>query len=375
MNITSAIQASFPFESYSVQVQQFLQQSTRSFIGRQYVFDALADFQRRWDRGYFTVVGAPGSGKTACLSHYAMRYSNSLFYTSHLQSHTDSVPLLVKLSNQLLWLLQQYKYEKPNIDVFDADVALSRAFSILLRRISTQLNAEQPLVIVVDGIDRASDRNQPPSSNLCYLPRYLPPHIYFLLSRRPCLTEESRLLVEVPNYSLNLDQYSIQTELDIQTFCQQQLNTESNRKLCRWLSHRSLQKNQVCQILKSISENNFMYAREIVSAINQGIGSLENENLPVNLEIYYQQHWQKMNFKPLSAISQSVIEILANREQPLSAQTISTIIGVDEYDVNEVLSGWIEFLKVKVVNNLAYYSLYHSSFRNYLRQKCTSRFE
>jgi hypothetical protein len=63
------------------------------------------------------------------------------------------------------------------------------------------------------------------------------------------------------------------------------------------------------------------------------------------------------------------------QEQPISAQAVSEampagliaqIIDEDEYEVEEVLENWIEFLQQQPIDGETRYSLYHSSFRYWL---------
>jgi len=68
--------------------------------------------------------------------------------------------------------------------------------SLLLQKISDSLEPNQRLIIAIDALDAIAPNSQAPSSNLFYLPRYLPHQVYFLLTRRPFVRERSRLLIE-----------------------------------------------------------------------------------------------------------------------------------------------------------------------------------
>jgi hypothetical protein len=372
MNTNCSIQGALPSKPYSTEAQQFLQQHTRSFVGRQFVFNAFADFQKCSDRGYFTLVGAPGSGKTAFLSCYALRCANSLFYTSHLQPEASGEHLVTDLLKQLLWWLRHAGHEDLEITLSSTIATQSRMFSILLQRISKQ-SSEQPLVIAIDSIDQIAIETQTLDSNIGYLPRYLPPHIYFLLSRRPFAEDKARLLVEAPNHTLRLDDYPMQNSMDIKTFCQQQLKCSLSHQPYQRQAHIPNEQAQFCQALTAASENNFMYAREILSVSTDRHHPFQGKDLPSNLKCYYEQHSQRMKLTSVSAFTKAVLRVLVNQNQSISAQTISTIVDADEYDVEQILGSWIEFLKVQIVDGLIYYSFYHSSFRHYLWQKCSSQ--
>jgi hypothetical protein len=53
----------------------------------------------------------------------------------------------------------------------------------------------------------------------------------------------------------------------------------------------------------------------------------------------------------------------------VSAEDIAQIIDEDEFDIEEVLENWLEFLQVEPIEGKTRYSLYHSSFCNWLSQQ------
>lgn len=136
------------------------------------------------------------------------------------------------------------------------------------------MQPKQRLIITIDGCDRIDINNQPRGSNIFYLPRYLPEKVYFILSRRPFLTDKSGLLIETPAQSLDLSNFPEQNRADIQKYIKCYLNSPN-------INH---------QLLTQISqdETNFLYVREILAAINEDI-------YPPNLQLYYQNHLEKMN--------------------------------------------------------------------------------
>ena len=134
------------------------------------------------------------------------------------------------------------------------------------------------------------------------------------------------------------------------------------------------------QQLTSRSENNFMYVSQILTAIKTGFYSekssltdvFNSTPLPIDLEAYYQQHLQKMfpakQAEEANLIPQAVLNTLVLNSGFISIEDIAQIIDADEYDVEEVLENWIEFLNLYEIDRETRYSLYHSSFRNWLTQ-------
>ncbi|HEY9800775.1 MAG TPA: hypothetical protein V6D25_10490 [Leptolyngbyaceae cyanobacterium] len=113
-----------------------------------------------------------------------------------------------------------------------------------------------------------------------------------------------------------------------------------------------------------------MYLTHTINAILED--SYPQEPLPPALETYYQQHWQKMQLPDLSGVAWGVLRILTADEQPTSASAIAQILDEDEYEVEEVLENWYEFLQRQQVDGETYYSLYHSSFRLWLAKQISN---
>ncbi|MBE9152185.1 hypothetical protein IQ257_27610 [Coleofasciculus sp. LEGE 07092] len=67
------------------------------------------------------------------------------------------------------------------------------------------------------------------------------------------------------------------------------------------------------------------------------------------------------------SIPLAVLHILIQHEQPLAAAEIAQLIDEDDYDVEKVLEYWIEFLQQQQLDGEIRYSLYHSSFRHFLK--------
>jgi hypothetical protein len=296
--------------------------------------------------------------------------------------------------------------------------------SLLLQKISDFLEPNQPLIIAIDALDAIAPNSQAASSNLFYLPRYLPHKVYFLLTRRPFVRERSRLLIEAPSQILDLGDYPEQNRDDVQAYIQQcltPLTSSSSLKLrslrlakggtrieqslakegageessarisppllrgaggvdnSRLFTH-NLSEQEFCDRLTAQTENNFMYLSQILGSITEGFYSqaLKLDRLPPNLEAYYQSHWQRMAAKELSLVELGVLRCLVTlqpsldpllKKEGISAQLIAEMIDEDEYDVEAVLENWIEFLQQEQIDGEIRYSLYHSSFRDWLRQQ------
>ena len=60
---------------------------------------------------------------------------------------------------------------------------------------------------------------------------------------------------------------------------------------------------------------------------------------------------------------------LTQTEEPISSEAIAELINEDEYDVELVLDDWVEFLQQQTIGGETRYRLYHSSFRDFIKEE------
>src|ERR671933_2942095 len=403
---------------------QIITEKSENFVGREFVFAAINEFLHKYAHGYFTLIGAPGSGKTAILAKYVTENPHVIYYSAQIEGKNRADQFLLDICTQLINYYPDVGAEYI-VPLPDNATEGSWFLSLLLQKISDSLEPNQRLIIAIDALDVIAPNSQSPSSNLFYLPRYLPHKVYFLLTRRPFVRERSRLLIEAPSQVLNLEDYPEQNRDDVQGYIRNYLTPpaplpykgrgEQNEQnsssiiplskeekgasdspllageglgersnLKSWLSTHNISEQEFCDsvsvagrspallrfadLLTTQSENNFMYLSEILPAIAQGFYSepFHFDTLPPALEAYYQSHWQRMKGKALSRVELAVLNILVLQEQLISAEAIAQMIDEDEYEVEEVLENWIEFLQQQRIDGETCYSLYHSSFRDWL---------
>ncbi|MDB9316327.1 ATP-binding protein [Nodularia spumigena] len=328
----------------------FPELSNQNFVGRGFVFTAINNFLHRYPKGYLTIVGVPGSGKSAILAQLVRQNPDIIYYNAQIPGKNRVEEFFKDVCPQLsLWLRRE-------IEVVNANEG-SWLFSNLLQQVSERLSPENQLIIIIDGLDRVDINSQAVGTNLFYLPRYLPNQVYFIFARRPYQKSHSGLLIEAPSQVLDLADFQEENREDVREFLPRKRTTETQ----------SYQRN-IIELIKK-NEDNFMYVQQILTAFTEGFYDEHDVNeVPPGLQVYYQELWDKMQGDGLSDVAVNVLGVLtAGEMQPLSMLDISKVINEDVFDVMEVLEGWLEFLQVISTGKEVKYQLYHYGFRKWLR--------
>ena len=361
-----------------------IHQKSANFLGRDFVFTAINNFLNRYNRGYFTIIGLPGSGKSAIIAQYINQNNppenrQVIYYNAELEGKNQAEEFLKYICSQIIATFDQISL--PNLP--DNATEGSWFLSLLLQQISENLQPNQKLIIAIDSLNCINSHLQPPGTNIFYLPRYIPQGVYFLLSRRPFLSDNSGLLIEAPVQSLHLADYPQENKQDIQNYIQSYINlspecrdvpwkvsTPNNvSTLKSWLNTHQINEAEFITNLTNRSENNFMYVSQILTAITNNFYPQPSQlatSFPPPLETYYQQHLEKMLGSQYEDFPLAVLKVLAQTTQPISVTDIANLLNTDEYDVEEVLEDWLEFLQVETISDSITYKFYHDNFRQWL---------
>ncbi|MFN6560464.1 MAG: NACHT domain protein [Nostoc sp. ChiSLP01] len=341
---------------YPKEFKALIFEKTRLFCGRDFVFKAIQKFFTTQPKGYFTVIGDAGMGKSAIAAKYILATKFPCYFNVFAEGRNKPEQFLASIRQQLI-----KRYSLQNAD--NADLRT------LLQKTSEELKG-QKLAIIVDALDEVEQEG---NGNLLALPQNLPEGIYFLLTRRPYNQETKRLTLspDTPGDELDLTKsdYSALSQEDVKEYIH--LFLQNDNKLRAWIQQRNISEDTFTQEIAVKSENNFIYLRYLLPGISEGkYNDLTLKGLPQGLQDYYTTHWHRMGMdKESNEKKVKTLYILVERGEPISLNMIAEILDEDEYEVKSVLNDWIEYVtpKVNADQEKTYYSIYHRSFLEFLK--------
>ncbi|MBD2411520.1 hypothetical protein FACHB389_17905 [Nostoc calcicola FACHB-389] len=351
---------------YPDEFKALIEEKTKAFCGRVFVFNEFEKFLKEHPKGYFTVIGDAGMGKSAIAAKAVLKYKAICYFNIRAEGRNTPEQFLQSIRQQLINRYQLQNAENDNLPT-------------LLTKVSEKLVNNERLIIVVDALDEVE---QPGSGNLLDLSKNLPDKIYFLLTRRRYPQNEKRLLTEgVIQQELDLTarQYEEFNHKDVKDYISSFVNDEPEHSgLKTWIQKRNISPPYFIEQVAQKSENNFMYLYYVLPSIARGdYQDLSLEALPDGLQDYYQQHWQRMRMETAHKRTNAIILcVLVEVGKPISCGSIARITGRNEDDVWELMNNkWPEFLRKQNQNQEEYYSIYHQSFADFLSDQPTLKKE
>lgn len=350
---------------YPDEFKALIEEKTKVFCGRVFVFKEFDDFLKKHTKGYFTVIGDAGMGKSAIAAQSVSNYKAICYFNIRAEGRNTPDQFLQSIRQQLINRYQLENAENDNLPT-------------LLTKVNKKIADGETLVIVVDALDEVE---QSGLGNLLSLPKNLPERIYFMLTRRRYAQNDKRLLTEeVPEQQLDLtaNEYRVWNRNDVREYIKKFINDEvDGHSLKAWIQQRNIEQLDFIEQVARKSENNFMYLYYVLQSIAKGdYQDLSLEELPEKLQGYYEQHWKQMEMDtPDKRTNAIILCVLVEVGKPISCESIARITKREEYDVLELLNKWLEFLRKQKENQEDYYSIYHQSFADFLRNQPTLKRE
>ena len=335
---------------------------TEGFVGREYVFEAIQKFLEENSKGYFTIIGDPGMGKSAILAKYVQDTGCIAYFNVQLQ--------LLNQPNQFLESVCKQLIDRYHLlyDHLPSDATRDGKFlGQLLDEVYQKRNGK-PVIIAVDALDEVDPDSYGRNANILYLPPNLPDGFYFIMTRRRGV--DVPFMTDAPMSVFNLLDYPVESQRDVRVRIQNRV--DGSEKLRQQINERQETIPEFIEKIADKSENNFMYLRYVLLDIEKGLyKDLNLESFPQGLQGYYDFHWRRMGMKaePLPRTKINIVYILSEIRKPASIQLICKFAKEEELTVQKVLDEWLQFLHEQRIDKLPCYSIYHASFQDFLHRK------
>ncbi|MCB8951920.1 MAG: ATP-binding protein [Ardenticatenales bacterium] len=347
----------------------YIEEKTRGFVGRQWVFNKINHFINGRDNssGYFFIIGDPGIGKTAlaativkqkgCLHHFNIRAEGI---------NTESA----FLENICAQLIATYQLEYADLH---PDTTKNAGFlKKLLGDVSNKLESEENCVIVIDALDEATESRKSIGTNLLFLPTILPKGIFIVTTMRDDSTKPQ---VACQQDELIIKHDSSDNLSDVEDYIR---SASTISGIQTYMSAQNLEVEGFVKLLGHKSDGNFMYLRYVLPEIENGAYMDKSlETLPTGLKDYYEDHWQRMKGRDENAWFQyklPIIVALTTVPEPVWIELIKDFSKVTSTSrISAVLEEWKEFLHEEQIEYMGdvrpCYRLYHASFYDFMSDK------
>jgi transcriptional regulator with XRE-family HTH domain len=352
--------SSRPVFKYLRDFSGFVNERTQDFTGRDFVFDAVDNFLSKNDKGYFFIKGAPGIGKSAIASELVSRGDYIHHFNIRAEGRNKPRQFLENVCSQLI-LDFRLDYEDLPIEKLQDGELLQT----LLQEVSHKIKPSEKVIIIIDALDEVDDAMSS-GANILYLPMNLPEGIFIVATTR---LDKLNLRIDCIQGDYTIDPMSKENKDDIGEYLRAKVSDEGIRS---YIKKQKLTQKSFVEHMKENSQGNFMYLHYVLPAIEAGAyKDLQLNRLPVGLQNYYEDHWSRMKMmaSPPPKVKLKIIYILCEVVKSVSRQLIADFGSEDEATVQNVLDDWSQFLHKNEVDGERRFSLYHESFRDFLRQK------
>jgi len=348
-------------------VYELIEEKTRGFVGRDFVFEAVDAFRHEARRGYFQIVAEPGVGKSAIVAEMARRHGWAHHFN---QRSANVVRPEAFLSNVCSQLILSHGLDVP--DLPPEAIRDGGYLSEILGRVSRHLEPGSTTVLLVDALDESSRDGLERGVNPLYLPPSLPEGIVAVVTTRPERTVNGLQAAE-PFERMTLAPEGEQNLADIREYVESFLPRPGIRT---YLDEQGLAGAELVDQMAVKSEGNFMYLCYVLPAIEQGLYRDRSlDEIPAGLRSYYESHFSRMQARDRDVWLDETLPVLGAltvAKEALPLELVHAFSGVeDRRRVVEVLRQIRPFLSVshrQTVNGpVKVYRFYHETFFEFVR--------
>jgi hypothetical protein len=349
--------------------EKLVEERTRRFIGRDFIFQAVDKLlvDPDFPSGYVLIRGEPGIGKTALISQ--------LVKTRGYVHHFNVAPQNIRsaktfLENVCAQLIVRYQLDHPALP---PEAAQDSAFLSQLLSEAAEKSGDEPVVVLVDALDEAEDLGVAANANRLYLPPVLPPGVFFVMTSRE--QDDYRLDVD-RREDLYLRDDDPKNLEDVREYLRDFISAHENEMTAR-IQAWDVDVDTFIDELTGKSQGNFMYLVHVLEDVRNGSlspGTLDNvKDLPKGLRAYYQRHWRIMrdlDQDRFERIYEPVLRILATVREPVTLDAVQEWTQVEPARIRDVIRAWRPFLNEhRSDSGEPLYRVYHASFQEFLAEE------
>ncbi len=260
------------------------------FVGREFVFKRIDKFISKNNKGYFYVRANPGIGKTS-LSIKLVEDTGYPFHIINPQHNGTDRYAKDFISNICAQLIK--KYNLP-FEHFPEGYGDDGGFlQTVLRAVSNEVENDEKVVIVVDGLDELKQEELTffAKENILHLPNTLPLNIFFIITMRDLSKKGIELPKEISEDFLIEDLGEENIE-DVRKYIK---IASKDKRFEQYLKIHKVSKETFRETLEKKSEGSFMYLKYIFLEIADGdYTDVSLEKLPQGINEYYKEHFDRM---------------------------------------------------------------------------------
>ena len=95
------------------QFQKIIREKTENYVDRPLISTIINNFLQKHNHGYFTLIGSPGSGKSAILANYTIQNPQTVYYSAEVEGKNRADEFLITLCTQLT---QKIDNQNPSLE-------------------------------------------------------------------------------------------------------------------------------------------------------------------------------------------------------------------------------------------------------------------
>jgi hypothetical protein len=355
----------------AAQFRALIDERTRDFVGRDYLFDAVGRVVsgERFNSGYALIRGEPGIGKTALAAMLVLRGG----YVHHFNIAPENIRTARQfLENVCAQLIVRFGLEHRALPPHAGSDAGFLSQLLVEAADVARARDELPVVVIIDALDEAENPEPSSAANRLYLPRALPAGVFFVVTTRE--RADDQLDVD-HSHEIWIHERDPAHARDVERYVEAFIETHAvamRRRIHEW----QLSESAFVKAIAKASEGNFMYLVHVLPEIAGGdlnratVGTIDE--LPRGLKSFYQRHWREMKDadpERFKALQRPVLCFLTVVREAVTVPQLAQWTHLEPGDVRAVIGEWRQFLNEDNTLRPSRYRIYHRSFADFLDEQ------